>query len=117
MPKISQVEDTFWMYTVSMFQPQIRYILGDMIPPNQDSILFQDSSLNRTPRENCYISGYEGPNEISKDFIDRAWTLISMVKVSDLEGETLTCGSPYDFAVLNNPVTGYLGKMIISPNL
>ena len=38
---------------------------GDMIPPIQGSSLSQDSSLNRTPRENCYISGYEGPNEIS----------------------------------------------------
>ena len=54
-----------------------------MIPPNQGSSLSHDSSLNRTPRENCYISGYEGPNEILKDVPNRAWTLLSAVKFSD----------------------------------
>ena len=33
-PKLSQVEDKILMYTVSKFQTQIRYILGDMIPPS-----------------------------------------------------------------------------------
>ena len=52
-----------------------------MIPPNQGSNLSQDSSLNKTPRENCYISGYKGPNEISLDFLDREQTVIFVVKV------------------------------------
>ena len=68
------------------------------------------------PGENCYISGYQGPNEISQDVLERAWTLISVVDVSYPEDETVTCGSPYNFVVLNNPVTGHLGKIIISPN-
>ena len=71
--------------------PKIRYILGDMIPPNEGSSLFQDSSLNKTPRENYYISGYKGPNEILKDFLNRARTLLSMVKVSYPDDDTGTC--------------------------
>ena len=39
-----------------------------------------------------------------------------MVQISDLEDEPVTCGSPYNSVVLNNPVTSDLGKMIISPN-
>ena len=39
------------------------YIMAYMIPPNQGSNLSQDSSLNKTPRENCYILGYKGSNE------------------------------------------------------
>ena len=31
--KIVETEDTIMIYTVSKFQPQILYILGDMIPP------------------------------------------------------------------------------------
>ena len=31
-PKIVEVEDKVLMYTVSKLQPQIHYILGDMIP-------------------------------------------------------------------------------------
>ena len=65
-----------------------------MIPPNEGSIPFQDSSLNRTPRENCYISGYEGPNEILQDVPYREQTLVSLVKVSDPDDETGTRGSP-----------------------
>ena len=65
--KLLQVKDKFLMYTVSKLQPHILYILGDMIPPNQGSSLFQDSSINLTPGENCYISGYKGPNEIYED--------------------------------------------------
>ena len=30
--KIAEVKDKIMMYTVSKIQPQIRYILGDMIP-------------------------------------------------------------------------------------
>ena len=83
---------------------------------NQGSIPFKDSSLNRTPRENFYISGYKGPNKISQDFLERAHTLIYLVIVLDSEYETVTCGSPYKFAIMNSLVTGHLGKMIISPN-
>ena len=39
-----------------------------------------------------------------------------MVQVLDLDKETMTCGSLYNFAMLNSPETGYLGKKIISPN-
>ena len=66
--KIVKVEDKILMYIVSKIQPQIHYIIGDMIPPSYGSILFQDSSLNKTPGENCHILGYKGPNKIYKDF-------------------------------------------------
>ena len=69
-----------------------------------------------TPRDNCYILGYEGPNEIYQDVPEKEWTLISMVKVSDHEGEIVTRGSPYKFAMLNSPKISHLGKMLISPN-
>ena len=52
--------------------------------------------------ENCYISGYEGPNEILQDALYRECTLISLVKVSDPEDETETCGSLYKFVMLNS---------------
>ena len=74
-----------------------------MIPPTQGSRLSKNSTLNRWPRENCYISGKEDPNEISQNVADRARTVVSVVKVSDPEGETVTCGSPYKFAMMNNP--------------
>ena len=90
--------------------------MGDMIYPNQGSSLFHDSSLNKTPRENYYISGYQGPNEIYKDFPERAWNLISVVEFADPEDEPVTFGSLYNFAMLNNPETGHLGKTLISPN-
>ena len=35
--------------------------------------------------------------------------------ISDSEDEPMTRGSPYNFAVLNSPVTGHLGKRIINP--
>ena len=44
------------------------------------------------------------------------WNVLSMFKFSDPEDETVTCGSLYNFTMLNNPETGHLGKMIISPN-
>ena len=44
------------------------------------------------------------------------WNVLSVVQVLDSEDETVTHESPYNFAVLNSPVTGHLGKMIISPN-
>ena len=66
-----ETEYIILMNTVSKIQPQILYILGDMIPPSQGSSLFKNSSLNRKPRENCYILGYRGPNGIPKDFPER----------------------------------------------
>ena len=87
-----------------------------MIPPNQGSNLSQDSSPNRTPRENCYNLGYKGPNEILQLVLDRAWTILSVVKVSDLEGETVTRGSLYKFIMPNSPEISHLGKTLISPN-
>ena len=41
-----------------------------------------------TPRENCYIFGYKGQNEIYQDVVDREHTLISVVKFLEPEGET-----------------------------
>ena len=87
-----------------------------MIPSNQGSNLFQDSSLNRTPRENCYISSYDAPNEIYQDVTNRARTLISLVKCSNPNDEKETPRYPYKFAMLNSPEISHLGKTIISPN-
>ena len=81
-----------------------------MILPNQGSSLFEDSFLNRTPRDNCFISGYEGPNESFQDFPNKAWNLISMVKLSDPDDETGTRGSSYKFAMLNSPEISHLWK-------
>ena len=69
-----------------------------------------------TPRENFYISGYKGPNEISQDVLEMEWNLLSVIKFSDPEDETVTCGIPYNFAMLNSPETTHLGKTLISPN-
>ena len=88
-----------------------------MIPPNQGSSLFQDSSLKMTPTENCNISGYKDPNEILKDVLDRKHNLLSLVKVSDPDDETGTRGSPYRFAMLSSLELSHRGKTIISPNL
>ena len=87
-----------------------------MIPPKQGSSLSQNSSLNGKPRENCHISGYEGPNENFQDVPDREKTVHSVVNVYDLEGEIVTCGSMYKFAILNSPEISHLGKTCISPN-
>ena len=51
-----------------------------MIPPKEGSSLSQDSTLNMLPKENCYIFGYESPNEISSDVPDMEHTVLSMVK-------------------------------------
>ena len=66
--------------------------------------------------ENCYILGYEGPNEISQDVPERARTALSVVKISDPKDETVTRGSPYKFSLLNSPEISHLGKTRISPN-
>ena len=87
-----------------------------MFPPNKGSSLFQDSSLNRTPRENCNISGYKDPNEFLQDFPDRERTFLSLVKGSDPDDETWTRRSPYKFAILNSPEIIHLGKTLIIPS-
>ena len=69
-----------------------------------------------THGENCYISGYQGPNEILQDVPEIARTVILVVEVSDPEYETVTHGSPYNFAMLNSIEIGHLGKTLISPN-
>ena len=66
--------------------------------------------------ENCYISSYEGPNEISQDVPKREHNVLSGVKVLDSEVETVTNGSSYKFAMLNGPKISHLRKMLISPN-
>ena len=38
-----------------------------------------------------------------------------VVRISDLEDKPVTRGMPYNFTVLNSPVTGHLGKRIINP--
>ena len=98
------------------FHPPIRYILGDMILPSSISILSNDSSPNRTPWENCYFLGYEGPNEICQDFPEKTQNLIFVIKFSDPEYETVTHGSLYNFYMLNSHETGHLGNVLISPN-
>ena len=87
-----------------------------MIPPNKGSSLFRDSSLNMTPRDNLYISGYESPNEILQDVLERAQTLIFVVKISDLKGETVSHGIPCKFAMLNSIEIRHPEKTIISLN-
>ena len=58
---------------------------------------------------------YRGPNRIDEDVPERAQTLLSVVRISDSEDEPVTRGMPYNFAILNSPVTGHLGKRIINP--
>ena len=69
-----------------------------------------------TPRENCYISGCDDPNEILQYFPTRARAILSVGNVSDLDDETGTRGSSYKFAMLNSPKIIHLGKTLISPN-
>ena len=59
--------------------------------------------------------GYKGLNEISQDVSDRAQNLVFVVKVLDLEGETVTRGSPYKFAMLNCLERSHLENNFISP--
>ena len=69
-----------------------------------------------TPMENHYRLGYRGPNGIHKYFPEISWTLISVVRSSELEDEKVTRGRLYNVSILNSPVTGHLGKRIINPN-
>ena len=59
--------------------------------------------------------GYRGPNGIIEDVLEREQTLLSMVQRLEPEDEPVTCGIPYNFTILNSPVTGHLGKRIINP--
>ena len=54
--------------------------------------------------------GYEGPNEIYQDVTEREQNLISLIKVSDPEDETVTHGSPYNFVILKSPKNVTLGN-------
>ena len=69
-----------------------------------------------TPRDNCYILGYRGPNRILEDVPEISWNFLSVVWISEPEDEPVTRGMTYNFIVLNSPVTGHLGKMIINTN-
>ena len=53
--------------------------------------------------------------EFLKMFQKRERNLLSMVRISDSEDEPGTRGMPYNFAVLNSPVTSHLGKRIRNP--
>ena len=59
--------------------------------------------------------GYRGPNGIPEDVIEMEWTVHSLVQILDSKDEPVTHGMPYNFAILNIPVTGHLGKRIINP--
>ena len=69
-----------------------------------------------TPGANCYSMGYRGPNGIPEDVPEISRNLNSVVQIFEPEDEPVTCGMPYNFTVLNSPVTGHLGKMIINPS-
>ena len=79
--KISGAKHKILMNTVSKSQPQIHCILGDMISQSQGSSLFQKSSINMTPGENCNILGYRVPNGIHKDILERVRTVPSVILI------------------------------------
>ena len=58
--------------------------------------------------------GYRVPNGIPEDVPKISRTLIFVVRISEPEDEPVTRGMPYNFIVLNSPVTGHLGKRIIN---
>ena len=60
--------------------------------------------------------GYRGPNGIPEDFPEIARPVISLIQISEPEVEPVTRGMPYNCTVLNSPVTGHPGKMIINSN-
>ena len=51
-----------------------------------------------------------------EDILEREWNVHSVVQSSNLEYETVTRGSPYDFAMLNSTETRHLGKTLIISN-
>ena len=74
--------------------------------------LFIIENLYGLTRGTISPSGYE----IFENVPEREQIVIFVVQVLDLEDEPVTCGSPYNFTVLNSPVTGHCGKSIINPN-
>ena len=60
--------------------------------------------------------GYRGPNGIIEDVPKIEWNLIFVVQISEPEDEPMTHGMPYNFTILNSPVIGHLGKMILNSN-
>ena len=69
-----------------------------------------------TPGENCYSLGYTGPNGIPKDVPERAQIVLPLIRILGSEDEPVTRRMPYNFTILNSPVTGHLGKRIININ-
>ena len=59
--------------------------------------------------------GYRGTNRIPKDVPERAQIVLSVVRREDSEDGPVTSGIPYNFVVLNSPVTSHRGKRIIIP--
>ena len=77
--KLGKAKDEIFLYLLYEFQLHIRYTFRDMIPPNQGSSLLLNTIINRWPRDNCYISGQEGPNQILQDVADREQTVVYVV--------------------------------------
>ena len=50
-----------------------------------------------------------------QDVVDRARTVVYVVQVSNLEGETVTRGSPYKVIMMNKLEISHLGKLRINP--
>ena len=57
--------------------------------------------------------GYRGPNGIIEDVPENKQNLILVVQIPNSEDEPVTSGIPYNFVVLNSPVTGHVGKPIL----
>ena len=60
--------------------------------------------------------GYKGPNGIPEDIPEIPQHLISFIQILEPGDELVTRGMPYNCTVLNSPVTGHLGKIIINSN-
>ena len=60
--------------------------------------------------------GYRGPNGITEDVPEKERPVVSFIQISEPEDEPVTCGMPYNFTILNSPVIGHLGKIIVNPN-
>ena len=58
--------------------------------------------------------GYRGPNVILEDVPEIEQPIIYFIQILEPEDEPVTRGMLYNFSVLNSPVTGHLGKMIIN---
>ena len=60
--------------------------------------------------------GYRGPNVIPEDVPEIKQPIIYFIQILEPEDEPVTRDMSYNCIVLNSPVTGQLGKMIINPN-